>query len=519
MFKHLRGALPACALAAASLFLFTPVASAAAAPIAAVYAEYGDSRVTLLDSTGHASSITITNGPKVLSPSDVVLSPDGSTVYVAYAASEVVVGPLTTGGLMAIDVATKQQKVLLGDVPEDAYAKPRLAVSRDGRTAFFSVASTVYRVDLRSGRKTGPWTTPADLTSLVVSPDGRFLYATAGNDLVKLDAATGGVLDTLDLGQPTGAIRLTSDGTTAYVIGDTSNSPDGKLFKVDLTTFTESDHAALPQNAQLNHSTAMGLALSPDESLLYVVGPDYQDSEYIAVPVRASDLHVGSELHLLADEALSQDEDAAFSADGKTLYSFVQPRQTSSDVVVVDVATNTPKIITGSFNNIVAVTTPPDEAPLAKFKATAGCAGTATAFDASSSTVAQGKIVRYAWDFADGTTKVTTGPKVKHTYAKPGSYAATVTETDSAGTSTTVVFDGQTVLRNGKPTARAHHTVTITACAVSEPTIPSSGSMAASSADASLPMTGGNTTEALILSGLLIGAGAVLTRAGRRVRG
>jgi LPXTG-motif cell wall-anchored protein len=168
---------------------------------------------------------------------------------------------------------------------------------------------------------------------------------------------------------------------------------------------------------------------------------------------------------------------------------------------------------------MTSVVVPADQAPVAKFKATAACAGTATAFDASSSTVAKGTIVRYAWDFGDGTTKVTTGPKVKHVYAKPGSYAATVTETDTAGTSTTVVFDGQTVLRNGKPTARALHTVTITACAVSEPTIPSSGSMAASSADASLPMTGGNTTEALILSGLLIGAGAVLTGAGRRVRG
>ena len=42
-----------------------------------------------------------------------------------------------------------------------------------------------------------------------------------------------------------------------------------------------------------------------------------------------------------------------------------------------------------------------------------------------------------------------------------GRYKVVLTETDAAGTSTTQVFTGQTMLRNGSRTARAVHFVTV----------------------------------------------------------
>jgi hypothetical protein len=51
-----------------------------------------------------------------------------------------------------------------------------------------------------------------------------------------------------------------------------------------------------------------------------------------------------------------------------------------------------------------------------------------------------------------------------HIYALPGTYTATVTETDTDGTSTTQVFTGQTVTDDGGPGAVASNTFTIVSC-------------------------------------------------------
>jgi len=97
----------------------------------------------------------------------------------------------------------------------------------------------------------------------------------------------------------------------------------------------------------------------------------------------------------------------------------------------------------------------PDQAPVASFT-TSGTltAGSSISFDASASTVAYGSIVNYAWDFGDATSVVNTETATtSHTYTSSGSFTARVTETSSAGTSTTRVFTGQTMSRNGGPSA------------------------------------------------------------------
>ena len=53
------------------------------------------------------------------------------------------------------------------------------------------------------------------------------------------------------------------------------------------------------------------------------------------------------------------------------------------------------------------------------------------------------------------------GPTVAHTYARGGSYAVTLTVTDSAGTSINRVFTGQTVSNNGGPSATQDQLVPI----------------------------------------------------------
>jgi uncharacterized repeat protein (TIGR01451 family) len=103
----------------------------------------------------------------------------------------------------------------------------------------------------------------------------------------------------------------------------------------------------------------------------------------------------------------------------------------------------------------------PDQAPVAALAVTPGTVGTATSFDASASTVMYGTIASYHWDFGDGTSATTATSATTHVYAAGGTYPVTLTETSSNGTSLTKVYTGQTMLRNGGPSAQATGTVTI----------------------------------------------------------
>ncbi|MFT3943703.1 MAG: PKD domain-containing protein [Ancrocorticia sp.] len=62
--------------------------------------------------------------------------------------------------------------------------------------------------------------------------------------------------------------------------------------------------------------------------------------------------------------------------------------------------------------------------------------GLDVSFDGSTTTVIDGQIVDYAWDFGDGTTG--TGVKPSHTYTAVGTYNVTLTVTDDRGATATV---------------------------------------------------------------------------------
>ena len=109
----------------------------------------------------------------------------------------------------------------------------------------------------------------------------------------------------------------------------------------------------------------------------------------------------------------------------------------------------------------IAIT--PDQAPVASFTVEAGVAGSPTSFNASASTVAYGSITSYRWNFGDGASAETGTSSTTHSYAAAGEYTVTLTETDSAGTSTTQVFTGQTMSRNGAASAETIHSVTVNA--------------------------------------------------------
>ena len=122
----------------------------------------------------------------------------------------------------------------------------------------------------------------------------------------------------------------------------------------------------------------------------------------------------------------------------------------------------------GSSTNQATVTitasqtsTPPSSAipPLAVVSSSSatGPAPLAVGFDGSGSTVTNGSITAYAWEFGDGATA--TGAEVTHSYTSAGLYTATLTVTASNGlknaVSTPIVVTASSLTTNVPPTAVA----------------------------------------------------------------
>ena len=111
----------------------------------------------------------------------------------------------------------------------------------------------------------------------------------------------------------------------------------------------------------------------------------------------------------------------------------------------------------------------PNQGPVASFFTTPGSAGSATAFDGSSSSDRDGTVARFDWNFGDGSTASNGGPRPTHIYANPGTYNVTLKVTDDEGCSTAQTYTGQTVSCNGTAAATVLHQVTIAKAKPSPP--------------------------------------------------
>jgi PKD repeat protein len=143
----------------------------------------------------------------------------------------------------------------------------------------------------------------------------------------------------------------------------------------------------------------------------------------------------------------------------------------------IPIATNVPG--TGySAGPVYGLVVVPDQSPVAALAPAAGLPGAAVTLDASASSDATGAIASYYWTFGDGNFATTTTPTTTHAYAAAGSYTAGVTLTNTTGTSTTRIFTGHTVSRNGTSAAVAQATVTISSLAPVAALAPAAGGQA-----------------------------------------
>jgi len=427
--RRLRRAVLATSAAAACLLAGAAVAWGEAAPTIYV-SNHGENTVTPVNAVSGVPGTPIKVGS---GPWGVSITPDGSTVFVANSGSASVT-PIDTA------TGTAGTPIPVGEGPRE------IAITPDGKMAYVTnwTSGTVTPFEVATGAPGTPIPVGKEPMGIAITPNGETAYVAnyGSNTITPIDLSTNTAGSEIPVGEGPKSIAITPDGGTAYVV----NYNAGTVTPVTVETNTTGTPIAVGTNPAK-------VAITPEGGTAYVAnyGGETITPIEIATNTPRAPIVVGS--HPLT---------IAVNPDGANAYVAVSEAKALADVALATETVEAP-ISVGSEPYGVAVT--PDQAPVASFTASAGTAGSPTGFDAGESRAESAEITSYRWRFGDGTGAESATPTISHTYASAGIYMVTLTETDADGTSTTQVFTGQTVLRNGDSSAQASRALTIAAAA------------------------------------------------------
>ena len=458
-------ALPAAAEARRNVY----VTSAAAAPVGLAAFDIGsDGAMTPLVGSPFGGAGT--------SPSAVTMSPDGSRVYVTD--SNV---PTTAVSVLNVDSATGLVSPLAGSPFADALSPQALTITADGRflyTAKFSNQAKVSGFTVAADGSLAPvpgspFDAGAEGTNqgaVVATPDGRRLYVANTNapngNISAFTIGTNGALTPVQ-GSPfaSGAtspadLVVTPDGKRLY---SANIGNGGSISAFDIGT-TGALTAITGSPFSSGGTFTIGATLTPDGKRLYVSNRAGESISGFSVADDGSLSHLpGSPKALGAGTGPSGIQ---VTPDGSRLYvaEFGTDKVFGFDIGADGSLAAVPGSPVASgvggppFESLVIT---PNQPPVAAFNATPAPAGEVTTFDAGPSIDTDGVILRYDWEFGDGTSLPDGGPTPQHIYEKARSYTATLTLTDNEGCSRTRTYTGQVVLCNGGSGAQIKQPLTV----------------------------------------------------------
>jgi 6-phosphogluconolactonase (cycloisomerase 2 family) len=321
---------------------------------------------------------------------------------------------------------------------------------------------------------------PPGTIGIAISPDGRRLYVTRLDDTIGIFAINeNGQLK--PFGQPVQLPGCTPSGTPPQpqcAPNWASITPNGQWlytsnpFSGDVSTFAIRPDGGL---TAVGERVPVGgipetVSIKPDGRFLYVGVNE-------ANALRAFAIGADGQLQFLGSAPTCEEFQIPFACgapasaaapSGASVYAvntFRSPNE--NDLVAFSIQPD------GSLVNLAAVPSGgdrplygsiairPNQGPSAILAPTSGVVNQEIMFDASSSSDADGEVVRYDWDFGDGQTAADAGPHPVHVYTDAGNYHVTVIVTDNEGCSGTFIFTGQTALCNGSFAATATQMVVV----------------------------------------------------------
>jgi len=392
-------------------------------------------------------------------PTQMVISPDGSTAYVSD-----VDAALTR--VVDLTTLTVTDSLNLGS---GLFGR---ALNPDGSKLYLSVfgEDEIVVIDTSTNEKiqtvsvAGPF-------SLALSPDGETIYVSVNAGQVQsYDAATGNLIDSVPVSSPRDIV-VSPDGSKLYVL-DTGLSPSVNVINAEGLDLIESIDGTHTPNQ---------LALTPDASKLYV-------SELVNDEVSVIDTTTNTEVDTVS--ALKDPKGVALTASGSELYV---ASNGDDETVEIDTSNSTISQRFATLTSPEDIAFKPDQAPVASFTVSVASAGSATTFDGSASSDTDGTVAQYDWDFGDGTTLNDGGATPSHIYATAGNYEVALTVTDSNGTSKARLYTGQMLLRNGGESAKATQSIIVKAAPVDD-----TGGTGGGSSDPVQPPSGSETSKALL---------------------
>ncbi len=269
------------------------------------YVTSGDS-VLAIDTATH-TIVDRTTLPPFTSPSDVAITPDGTSLLLA---------DVETSALLVVDVTAGQvsRSAPLGHRPQG------LAVTPDGATAYVANVDTnaaggaLLAADLRTGAVT-PLFPPAGPAALAAAPDGTRIYVAnaLANEVAALDTATNKITGAAHVESPYG-VATAGDGSRVYVSSAASTQTGVKTAIVAI----DAESLNVVQTLAVDNLTT-SVALSPTRNVLYAGVYDSSFGLRHAGALAAIDLATGVVINSVpVGEPI---RDLAITPDGGSVYA------------------------------------------------------------------------------------------------------------------------------------------------------------------------------------------------------
>jgi 6-phosphogluconolactonase (cycloisomerase 2 family) len=362
-----------------------------------------------------------------------------------------------TGGVQAYRVPSSGIFELAGAT--STASATSVAITPDGRFAYASTrefktpAEGVIRFAVNADGSLNPLS-PAggsgQYEDIAITPDGRFLFATGGNKVERFAIAADGSLGSLGTTPAVGSRSLAMAPDGRFLFARFSGGSSGGI--ISFAVGADGSLQQVGEPAVIPDSFVRLFAVAPDGRHLYLADSNQDAIHVIAIAPDGAPKVAGG-------MPIERPESVGVSPDGRFLVYYrgggaddaLGVASIGPDGVPTALGREEPWD-TGEPERIVFQ---PHPAPVASFTVRAGTPGLATRFDAGASV----RAAAYEWDFGDGSKLVDGGPTPTHVYASAGIYPVTLTVTDESGCSTRQIYNGQTTLCPGGTSPVATGTV------------------------------------------------------------